>query len=160
MTAYQPEDLDELEVALLGVLSVGLPPSRAAGSDTFRVDHVTAVVAGLHREGRVETFLAADGVRVTQDFRASLKAAIEALAEKGLVAYQPAGMPAAAGGFEAGLEIDLVDPDEHPALLDRYLGQLCMEKLFNVPAVYPYLMGRYTASGEVWRRLREGGYGA
>ncbi|MEX1104456.1 MAG: hypothetical protein WED87_09405, partial [Dehalococcoidia bacterium] len=70
----------------------------------------------------------------------------------------PAGMPAAAGGFEAGLQIDLVNPDEHPALLDRYLGQLCMEKLFNIPAVYPYLMERYSRSGEVWRRLRDAGY--
>jgi hypothetical protein len=33
-----------------------------------------------------------------------------------------------------------------------------MEQLFNVPAVYPYLMERYASSGEVWRRLREGGY--
>ncbi|MCC7087883.1 MAG: hypothetical protein IT295_01920, partial [Dehalococcoidia bacterium] len=68
------------------------------------------------------------------------------------------GEPAAAGGFEAGLQIDLVDPDEHPAVLDRYLAQLCMEQLFNIPAVYPYLMDRYAASGEVWRQLREDGY--
>jgi hypothetical protein len=74
------------------------------------------------------------------------------------VAQQPVGMPAAAGGFEVGLQIDLVDPDEHPALLDRYLGQLCMEKLFNISAVYPYLMERYSSSGEVWRRARESGY--
>jgi hypothetical protein len=33
-----------------------------------------------------------------------------------------------------------------------------MEQLFNIPAVYPYLMERYSSSGEVWRRLREGGY--
>ena len=158
MATYQPEDLEPLEVALLWVLSVGLPPARAAGSDTFRVDHVTAVVAGLHAEGRVGRFLGPDGRRVLPQFRAELRQAIEALAAKGLVAAQPGDMPAAAGGFEAGLELDLVDPDEHPALLDRYLAQLCMEKLFNVPAVYPYLMERYAASGEVWRRLREGGY--
>ncbi|MEP6872433.1 MAG: hypothetical protein ABI939_11375, partial [Anaerolineaceae bacterium] len=66
---------------------------------------------------------------------------------------------AAAGGFEAGLQIDVVNPDEQPAVLDRYLAQLCMEKLFNVPAVYPFLMERYSASGEVWRRLRADGYG-
>jgi hypothetical protein len=57
------------------------------------------------------------------------------------------------------LAIDLVNPDEHPALLDRYLGQLCMEELFNVPAVYPYLMERYSTSGGIWRRLRDEGYG-
>ncbi|MGI8927210.1 MAG: hypothetical protein ACR2HN_11280 [Tepidiformaceae bacterium] len=157
--AYRLEDLGPLEVALLGVLCVGLPPSRAAGDDTFRLDHVTAVVAGLGEEGRRDAHLTADGVRVAPAFRQALRTAIEGLVTKGLLAYQPAGMPAAAGGFERGLELDLVDPDEQPALLDRYLGQACMEKLFNVPAVYPYLMERYSRSGEVWRRLREGGYG-
>ncbi|MCO5202263.1 MAG: hypothetical protein M9925_11235 [Chloroflexi bacterium] len=158
MPAYQPEDLSPLEVALLGVLSVGLPPSRAAGSDTFRVDHVTAVVHGLASSGERSTHLAPDGVKVAPAFRAELRSAIESLSGKGLVVAQAAGEPAAAGGFEAGLQIDLVDPDEHPALLDRYLAQLCMEQLFNIPAVYPYLMDRYAASGEVWRRLREDGY--
>ncbi len=158
MPAYQPEDLAPLEVALLGVLSVGLPPSRAAGSDTFRVDHVTAVVHALASGQTGEYHLVPGQVAVTPEFRAQLRAAIASLSEKGLVAQQPAGMPAAAGGFEDGLQIDLVDPDEHPAVLDRYLSQLCMEQLFNIPAVYPYLMERYAASGEVWRRLREGGY--
>lgn len=155
---YNPEDLADLEVCLLGVLCVGLPPSRAAGSDTFRVDHVTAVVAGLREDGQGTRYLEPDGVTVKPEFRARLRETIELLAEKGLVAAQPAEMPAAAGGFEAGIEIDMVNPDEHPALLDRYLGQQCMEVLFNVPAVYPFLMERYAASGAVWRRLREGGY--
>ncbi|MBI5948207.1 MAG: hypothetical protein HY875_08720 [Chloroflexi bacterium] len=157
--AYQPEDLADLEVALLGVLSIGLPPARAAGSETFRIDHVTAVVAGLAAQGRGEVHLEAGGLRATTAFRQSLRDAILSLAERGiLAASQPAGAPAAPGGFEAGLELDLVDPDEHPAVLDRYLGQLCMERLFNVPAVYPYLMERYSSSGEVWRRIRESGY--
>lgn len=158
MSAYNPEDLSPLEVALLGVLSVGLPPSRAAGSDTFRVDHVTAEVHSLATSGTRGRHLGAGGLKVTPEFRAELRAAIESLTEKGLVVSPAAGMPAAAGGFEAGLEVDLVDPDEHPAVLDRYLSQLCMEQLFNIPAVYPYLMERYAASGEVWRRLRESGY--
>lgn len=158
MTAYNPEDLAPLERALLGVLSVGLPPSRSAGSDTFRVDHVTAVVAGLAANGSKDTHLGPDGIHVTREFRADLKATVEALVEKGIVAAQAAGMPAAAGGYEAGLVIDMVDPDETPAVLDRFLAQLCMEHLFNIPAVYPFLMERYSASGEVWRRLRDGGY--
>lgn len=155
---YQPEDLNPLEIALLGVLSTGLPPARAAGSDTFRVDHVTAVVYGLEEGGEPSRYLGPDGMHVTPAFRADLRSAIDGLIVKGLLTRQASGMPAAAGGFEAGLELDLVNPDEHPVLLDRYLGQLCMEKLFNIPAVYPYLMERYAASGEVWRRLREGGY--
>jgi hypothetical protein len=156
---YHPEDLDDLERALLGVLSIGLPPSRAAGSDTFRVDHVTAVIAGL-MTGEPARHLAADGISVQPAFRTALRQAIQALAARGLVAVQAAGMPSAAGGFEAGLEVDMVNPDEHPVLLDRYLSQQCMEVLFRRPEVYPFLMERYTSSGAVWRRLRENGYGA
>lgn len=158
MAAYQPEDLDLLETTLLGVLSIGLPPSKSAGSDTFRVDHVTAVIAGIREAGDGAAYLEGDGPRVTPAFRNRLRETIASLETKGLVVAPAAGMPAAAGGFEEGLLLDLVEPDEHPALLDRYLSQLCMEVLFNIPEVYPFLMERYAASGEVWRRLREGGY--
>ena len=151
---YQPEDLTDLEVAVLGVLSVGLPPSRAAGSDTFRVDHVVAVVHGLQTTGQADQHLGPDGVHISTGFARELGAALDSLQAKELVVRQAAGMPAAAGGYEAGLLIDMVNPDEQPAVLDRYLSQLCMEKLFNVPAVYPFLMGRYSASGEVWRPIR------
>lgn len=160
MAIYQPEDLTSLERALLGVLCLGLPPSRAAGSDTFRVDHVTGVVAGLLVDGDAGVHLGADGLQVTPAFRTALRGAIASLVEKGLVAEQAAGMPAAPGGYEAGLAIDMVNPDEHPEVLDRYLAQVCMETLFRVPAVYPYLMERYSASGEVWRELRDEGYGS
>lgn len=155
---YNPEDLSALEIAVLGVLCVGLPPSRAAGSDTFRVDHVAAVVHGLQSGGSASAYLGPDGVHISQAFGEELRAAIAMLAEKELVMPQDGGLPAAAGGYEAGLAIDMVNPDEHPAVLDRYLAQLCMELLFKMPAVYPFLMERYSASGEVWRRLREGGY--
>lgn len=158
MPAYQPEDLEPLECTLLGVLSIGLPPSKSAGSDTFRVDHVTAVIAGLQESGDRSAFLEHDDLRVKPAFRSRLHDTIESLKAKGLVTAPVSGMPAAAGGFEAGLVLDLVDPDEQPAVLDRYLSQLCMEVLFNIPAVYPFLMERYSASGEVWRKLREGGY--
>jgi hypothetical protein len=155
--ALRPGDLDGVEQALLGVLCVGLPPSRAAGDDRFRVDHVTAVVVGL-REAGSETAHLAGETAITAEFRARLQAAIGTLMERGVIAEQPAGMPAAPGGYEAGLAIDLVNPDVHPAVMDRALAQECMEVLFRVPAVYPYLMGMYAKSGEVWRRLREGGY--
>ena len=154
------DDLDGLEVALLGVLCVGLPPSKTAGDDSFRVDYVTAVVAGLASgEGR-GAHLGPAGLAVSAEFRARLRATIEGLGARGIVAYAPAGMPAAVGGFEAGLELDIVNPDEQPAVMDRYLAQLCMERLFNNKAVYPFLMDRYARSGDVWRRLREAGYGA
>ncbi|MEX2080260.1 MAG: hypothetical protein WEC33_01475 [Dehalococcoidia bacterium] len=160
MATYNPDDLGELEVTFLGVLCLGLPPSRAAGDDAFRADYVTAVVASLAETGQKAANLDSAGARVSAEFAAQLRAAIAGLTEKGLVARAPAGLPAPPGGFEAGLEVDLVNPDEQPAVLDRYLAQLCMEKLFNIPAVYPYLMERYASSGAVWRRLRERGYGS
>ena len=156
--ALRPSDLSDLEVALLGVLCLGLPPSKSAGDDGFRVDYVTAVVAGLETEGKRDLYLADDGSGVLKGFRTVLRVAIQSLRDKGILVDQPSGMPAAAGGFEAGLQIDMVNPDEQPAVLDRYLAQECMEALFNIPAVYPYLMERYAAAGEVWRRLRESGY--
>jgi len=151
-----PESLSDIERALLGVLCVGLPPARAAGSDAFRVDYVTARILGL-LEGDAERHLA--GERVTVAFRDRLREVIASLSEAGILAQQPPGLPAAPGGFEEGLAIDVVEPDAHPTVLDRHLAQECMEKLFRVKAVYPYLMERYSASGEVWRRLRAEGYG-
>lgn len=142
-----------MELVLLGALCLGLPPARVAGSDTFRVDHVTAVVCSLAQGGDGRQFLGPDGVHVTREFGQRLKQTIGQLADKGLVEHQAPGMPAAAGTFEEGMALDLVNPDEHPAVLDRYLAQLCMEQLFNIPAVYPVLMERYAASGEVWRRI-------
>jgi len=157
--AIRPEDLDPLEVALLGVLCLGLPPSRAAGDDTFRVDHVTAVAEALQLGQDHNANLEWDGVRVRPAFSARLREAIEALMGKEILIRQEAGMPAAPGGYEAGLLIDMVTPDEHPVVLDRFLAQECMEKLFRVPAVYPFLMGQYTRSGEFWQKARAEGYG-
>ncbi len=154
---YEPNDLEPLEIALLGVLCVGLPPSRAA-DETFRIDHVTAVVAGLREEGRADVYLAAGGSSVTPEFRLALRGAVASLTAKSIVTSQAAGMPAAPGGYDASLQVDVVTPDDYPILIDSYLAQACMEILLKIPAVYPYLMERYASSGEVWRRLREAGY--
>ncbi len=153
--ATQPDDLMPLEQVILGVLSLGLPPSRAAGDDRFRVDYVCAVTHGLRTAGHARAFLDPAGERATREFREQLENAVRSLAEKGLVAHQPPGLPAAPGGFEPGLAVDVVDPDIHPTVLDRYLGQQCMELLLRHPDVYPFLMERYAKAGEVWRRIRE-----
>lgn len=154
---YEPGDLEPLEVALLGVLCIGLPPSRAS-DDTFRVDHVTAVVAGLQQRDRGDVHLLPDGVSIEPEFRLALRGSIQSLAAKSILTSPAPDMPAAPGGYDPGLQVDVVNPDEHPILIDSYLGQACMEVLFKIPAVYPYLMDRYSKSGEVWRRLREAGY--
>lgn len=157
--AVRAGDLELVERVVLGVLAVGLPPSRAAGDDRFRVDHVVAVSTALSEDAKPDAYLRDDGIRVRQDFRDRLRASIESLADRELVTTQPAGMPAAAGGFDATLAIDLVDPDEHPVVLNRNLSQECMEMLLQDKRVHTYLMERYAKSGEVWRRLRDEGYG-
>ena len=157
--AYNVSDLEETEIALLGVLCLGLPPSRAAGDDTFRVDHVTAVAQALMTGADRGTFLGGDAIHVSAAFASRLRMAILSLTEKEILIQQAAGMPAAAGGYEAGLLVDMVTPDEHPVVLDRFLAQQCMETLFRIPAVYPFLMGQYTRSGEFWQKARAAGYG-
>lgn len=152
-------ELEPLEIAFLGVLSLGLPPSRAAGDDTFRVDHCTAVTLGLQEACDRGRYLADGGPRVTGEFGRALRTAMQRLGGLGVLADQPAGMPAAPGGFEAGLAIDLVHPDHQPTVLDRGLAQQCMELLLANPDVYPFLMGQYARAGEFWRRAREEGYG-
>ena len=159
MDILKLEDLTSDEQVILGVLCVGLPPSRAAADEHFRVDHVTAVICSLFETGEDATYLDADNITVLANFRTRLRSVISDLAERGILADQPAGLPSPPGSFEAGLSVDLVNPDEHPAVLDRFLAQQCMEILLRNPVVYPYLMGRYSASGEVWRKLREEGYG-
>lgn len=157
--AHEVADLDATEIALLGVLCLGLPPSRAAGDETFRVDHVTAVAEALMAGRDRSAFLESDGVRVSRSFQDRLRNAIASLTAKEILIQQAIGMPAAAGGYEAGLLIDMVTPDEHPVVLDRYLAQQCMETLFRLPAVYPFLMLQYTRSGEFWQKARADGYG-
>ena len=96
---YNPEDLAPLEAALLGVLCLGLPPSRAAGSDTFRVDHVTAVVAALQSGAERDSNLGADALHVSPEFGSRLRETIDGLVEKGLVVH-------ASGGIWAGCVYD------------------------------------------------------
>ena len=159
MDIFRPEDLTSDEQAILGVLCVGLPPARAAEDEHFRVDHVTAVVCSLFETGESTAYLDKDEITVLPVFRNRLREVISSLAGRGILADQPPGMPSPPGSFEAGLAIDLVNPDEHPAVLDRVLAQQCLEVLLRNSVIYPYLMERYSASGEIWRKLREQGYG-
>jgi hypothetical protein len=155
--AIRAGELELVERVLFGVLSLGMPPSRAAGDDTFRVDHVVAVSTALCEDEKTDVYLREDGVRVQQAFRDRLRASIESLGTKELVTTQPAEMPTAPGGFDPGLAVDLIDPDEHPVVLDRSLAQECLETLLQDKRLYSYLMDRYAKSGEVWRRLRDEG---
>ena len=95
----------------MGVLSVGLPPSRAAGSDTFRVDHVVAVVHALQTTGRAEEYLGPDGLHISAEFGQQLGEALDALQEKELVVrcarMQDGAMRAAFGSYGVPLAVCL-----------------------------------------------------
>ncbi|MFQ5381008.1 MAG: hypothetical protein ACE5EF_05225 [Dehalococcoidia bacterium] len=153
-------DLTDVEVALLGILSLGLPPARAAEDDTFRVDHCTAVVAGIREASNPREHLEGEGPAVSPSFAGRLQAAIASLTQRGLLTGQSAGMPAPPGGFEPGLEVDVVNPDLHPVVLDRWLGQRCLDELLSGSEVYRFLMSQYARAGEFWRTAREAGYGS
>ena len=157
--ALDLDDLSSIEIALLGVLSLGLPPSRAAGDDTFRVDHCTAVVAGIEESANPSEYLAGAGPRVGQVFAARLEDAIASLTDRGLLADQPAGMPAPPGGFEPGPAVDVVNPDSPPAVLDRGLGPRCLHALPGKPGAPGCLRTHSPRAGEFWRSARETGYG-
>ncbi len=161
-TVYYPEDLTDLERTYLGVLATGIVPARLAGDPWLRMDYITAVCLAL-QEGKPQTaYLDGEGPEITPAFRDALTEAALALDAKGIIA---AGTPLS----EQVLSTDpalvrprpprVIDFDQHPRIFDRFLAQRCMETLFQHPAVYPFLMGKYQDSAEVWGRLYRQGYG-
>ncbi len=160
--AYTPEELSPLQRVYLGVLATGIVPARLAGDESLRMDYLTAVCLALVEGQPVSAYTVGGGPAITPDFRAALTAAVIDLHEKRVLS---AGAPV----DETILSTDaaivrprppaVIDFDQHPRLFDRFLAQQCMEALFSNPAVYPFLMGKYQDSGEVWGRLYRRGYG-
>ena len=152
----RPADLSLLERTYLGVLDTGMVPATLAGDPSLRMDYVTAVCLAL-REGKPrETYLDDAGAEPDAAFLAELTRAARALDEKGVisVAPPPADMLLSPelGSPAPTAEIDF---DQHPRIWDRYLAHACMEELFSDSGVYPFLMGKYQDSGEVWARLHK-----
>jgi hypothetical protein len=154
--ALRPSDLTVLERTYLGVLDTGMVPARLAGDPSLRMDYVTAVCFAL-REGRPrETYLDGDGsqTRPSPAFVEQLTAAARSLDEKGVISVGPPPpdviLTPEASRPPPPREIDF---DQHPRIWDRYLAHECMEELFSDSRVYPFLMGKYQDSGEVWARL-------
>lgn len=147
-------DLTPLERTYLGVLDTGMVPARLAGDPSLRMDRVTAVCLAL-REGRpAATYL--EGDEPSPDFVVRLTEAALALDRRGAISLAPP--PPEAILAPEGLQARRTQPrpldfDQHPRILDRFLAHECMEELFADSRIYPYLMGTYQDSGEVWARL-------
>ncbi len=161
-TVYYPEDLTDLERTYLGVLATGIVRARLAGDPWLRMDYITAVCLAL-QEGKPQTaYLEGDGPEITPAFRQALTEAALALDAKGIIA---AGTPASEQVLSTDPDVirprppRVLDFDQHPRIFDRFLAQRCMETLFQHPDVYPFLMGKYQDSAEVWARLYRQGYG-
>lgn len=158
--AYSPAELSLIEKVYLGVLATGIVPARLAKDPSLRMDFITAVCLAIV-EGRPRgTYVEGEGPEVTPEFTRSLTAAALALDAKGILAAG-APPPDVLGGPDIVRPKPpaVIDFDQHPRIWDRYLGQQCMEELFQNPDVYPFLMGKYQDSAEVWGRLYQEGYG-
>lgn len=153
-TVLQPSDLSLIERTYLGVLDTGMVPAALAGDRSLRMDYVTAVCLALREDRPREAYLDEEQAEPAPRFLESLTEAARSLDEKRVISF---GSPPSdlllspeMPRRSAPREIDF---DQHPRILDRYLAHECMEELFADSRVYPFLMGKYQESGEVWARL-------
>lgn len=157
-----PADLSMVERTYLGVLSTGIVPARLANDDGLRMDYITAVCLALRQGEPRDTYTLDGGPAITPAFHDSLLAAVLSLDGRGIISAGSPSPEVLASDPELvsrPAPPRVVDFDQHPRIFDRYLSQECMEELFRNPAVYPFLMGKYQDSGEVWGRLYSEGYG-
>lgn len=153
-TVLHPADLSLVERTYLGVLDTGMVPARLAGDPSLRIDSVTAVCLALREGKAADAYLEWDGPEPAEPFLDELNAAVRRLDERGVISAVPPppdvvlSLEVARPPLPARLDFD-----QHPKIWDRYLAHECMEELFSDGRVYPFLMGKYQDSGEVWARL-------
>ncbi len=157
---YSIADLSPVEKTYLGVLATGIVPARLAKDSSLRMDYLTAICLAIIEGLPHDTYLDGEGPEITPSFREQLTRGAVGLDEKGILA---AGPPPPDMLMSADMARPkpppVIDFDQHPRIFDRYLGAQCMEELFRNPEVYPFLMGKYQDSAEVWGRLHHEGYG-
>lgn len=152
--ALRPADLTLLERTYLGVLDTGMVPANLAGDPSLRMDYIAAVCLALREELPRETYLDESRTQPSPAFLEQLTAAAQSLDQKRIISVGPPPpdlilSPDVPAVKAAGP----IDFDQHPRIWDRYLAHACMEELFADSRVYPFLMGKYQDSGEVWARL-------
>lgn len=159
---YAPADLSLLEKTYLGVLATGIVPARLAKDPWLRMDFITAVCLAIQEGKDQALYVEGHGPEITPSFKQALTDAALDLDEKGIIS---AGSPPSDVLLSADPSLSrprpprVIDFDQHPRVHDRYLAQQCMEELFQNPSVYPFLMGKYQDSADVWSRLYKEGYG-
>lgn len=158
--AYAPADLALIERTYLGVLATGIVPARLANDPWLRMDYLTAVCVAIIEDRPRDLYLNGEGPEPTAAFIAALTEAVRTLDEKGILSAGPPP-PDTLLSPELARPVAprVIDFDQHPRIWDRFLGQACMEALFQNTNVYPFLMGKYQDSGEIWGRLYQEGYG-
>ncbi len=153
-TVLRPADLSLLERTYLGVLDTGMVPAKLAGDPSLRMDYVTAVCLALREGQEPDAYLDATKDEPSPAFLQDLTEAARALDAKGVISVGPPPpdllLSSAMPRPPAPREIDF---DQHPRIWDRYLAHTCLEELFSDSRVYPFLMGKYQDSGDVWSRL-------
>ncbi len=158
--SYTPADLAPLEQTYLGVLATGMVPARLAKDPSLRMDYITAVCFAIVEGRPRDVYLVGEGPDVTPAFADALTAAALSLDEKGIIsAGSPPPDVLGSADIMRPRAPRTIDFDQHPRIWDRFLAQQCMEELFRNPDVYPFLMGKYQDSSEVWGKLYSQGYG-
>lgn len=160
MTAQHPDrsvvslsDLSLLERTYLGVLDTGMVSARLAGDPALRMDVVAAVCHALRQDLPRETYIVGDATPGPA-FLAQLTEAARGLDARGVISIgPPPGDLLLSPETPRPAPPTVIDFDQHPRIWDRYLAHACMEELFQDSRVYPYLMGKYQDSAEVWARL-------
>ena len=163
MTAsLSPSDLPLLERVYLGVLATGIVPARLAGEPLLRMDYLTAVCVAIVEGHPQHLYVIGEGPELEPVFAQRLLDAALSLDARAIISAGTTREQILSVSEEVmarPLPPKTIDFDQHPRILDRYLAQQCMESLFQDPAVYPFLMGKYQDSGEIWGRLYQQGYG-
>lgn len=159
MTTLNPEDLDELERVLLGVLGAGLVPSSIAGDPSFRYDSLTAVSFAMWQGLPRETYLEPSATRASEAFQRQLSDAVYDLEQRRvLVVSGPSPEmlldldASASGGAVHARREAMPNFDQEPAIFDRYLAGRCLDEILRNAAVYRFIMDRYADSSEIWQR--------
>ncbi|MSQ62097.1 MAG: hypothetical protein EXR43_05935 [Dehalococcoidia bacterium] len=160
------DDLDHLARTYLGVVAAGLVPAHLASDERFRLDYVTAVCHALARNLPPGVDLDREGPQPQPAFLDALRSVIADLDARGVIVAGAGDghlvvvpfLDPSLGRLTAG-QMATLDLNRPPKIIDSYLAHRSLDALLALPAVYGFLMERYSASSEIWQRLVAQGYG-
>lgn len=163
---HEYADLTPLARAYLAVVAVGLPSPRLAGDESFRLDYLTAVCAAVVEGRPANDDLDGDGPQPRAAFLDELRATIAGLDAKGIIIAGAGDGHLATTpflGVEMGgltsAQVAKLDLNQAPKVLDSFLSYRALDEMLANADVYPFIMGKYSESSEIWQRLAAKGYG-